>query len=83
MNPFIAFILGGFLLGVSNKTYIVQSPEKPKERPETGKCKACPEIGLYRTEYGFYADDFCYKQYKKYQTDQIEKIHEWNTSHEV
>lgn len=62
MNNFFAFLLGGLLLG-DKETIIVQSPE-PKI--EVGKCNACPEIGLYRSEFGFYADDFCYEMYKKH-----------------
>lgn len=32
-----------------------------------GKCNACPEIGIWRSDLQLYAcDDFCYEQYKKY-----------------
>lgn len=70
MNPFFAFILGGFLFGGSNKTVIVQAPqpEPPKPpKPTTGKCHACTDENCpIRAEYGFPACDFCYEQYKKY-----------------
>lgn len=31
-----------------------------------GKCRACPEYGLFREDLGDYADDWCYEQYIKY-----------------
>lgn len=68
MPIFLALLAGAVFLGSSNKTYIVNNVEKKlDEIPKTGKCNACPEENCpMRMEYGWYACDFCYEMYKKY-----------------